>query len=216
MKVIAVIPAYNERKTIAEVVKRTRKFVDKVVVIDDGSKDNTGELARKEGAKVLVNKQNMGVGYSKRRGIKTAIEFGADIIVTLDADLQHSPEDIPRFVKKVKEGYDFVLGSRNLEKYPWIKKFGNFCLNNLTNFICGTKLKDTESGYKAFSAEAAKKMNLKAKGYHIESEIVYEVGKNKLRYTTIDIQSPVYRKGVTVLGGIKNFIYLLKKKKSDL
>ena len=216
MKVIAVIPAYNEGKTIAEVVKKTRKFVDKVVVVDDGSNDNTGELARKEGAKVLVNKQNKGVGYSKRKGIKRAIFLGADIIVTLDADLQHSPEDIPRFVKKVEEGYDFVLGSRNLEKYPWIKKFGNFCLNNLTNFICRTKLKDTESGYKAFSTEAAKKMNLKAKGYHIESEIVYEVGRNKLRYTTIDIESPVYRKGVTIFGGIKNFIYLLKKKKSDL
>ncbi len=216
MKVIAVIPAYNEGKTIEEVVKRTRKFVDEIVVIDDGSKDNTCKLAEKEGAKVLVNKQNKGVGYSKRKGIKRAIFLGADIIVTLDADLQHSPEDIPRFVKKVEEGYDFVLGSRNLEKYPWIKKFGNFCLNNLTNFICGTKLKDTESGYKAFSVDAAKKMNLKAKCYHIESEIVYEVGKNKLKYTTIDIDSPVYRKGVTVWGGIKNFIYLLKKKKSDL
>ncbi|RLI99209.1 MAG: hypothetical protein DRP06_03950, partial [Candidatus Aenigmatarchaeota archaeon] len=79
-----------------------------------------------------------------------------------------------------------------------------------------TKLKDTESGYKAFSAKAVKKMDLKATCYHIESEIIYEVGKNKLKCTTINIESPVYRKGVTVWGGIKNFVHLLKKKKGDL
>ena len=216
MKVVAVIPAYNEEKTISEVVKRTKKFVDEVIIIDDGSEDKTFELAKKQGAIVLRNKKNKGVGFSRRKGLKKAVSLGADVIITLDADLQHLPEDIPKFVEKIKEGYDFVLGERDIKNYPLIKKFGNFWLNFLTNLICGTKMKDTESGYKGFSKKAVKKINLSADKYAIESEIIYEISKHNLSYTSIKINSPTYIKGVTVKNGIENFIYLLKRKILDL
>lgn len=213
MKVTAVIPAYNEEKTISAVVKRAKWFVSQVIVVDDGSKDRTSEFARKEGALVFKNPENRGVGYTKRRGIKEAIKQDADIIVTLDADLQHNPEDIPRFVEKINEGYDFVLGKRNISKYPFIKKFGNFGLNILTNLLAGTgfRLMDTESGYKAFTRNAARKMNLTAEKYEIEAEIAYEVGKSKLKFTTILIDSPRYRSGVTVMHGFRNFWFLVRK-----
>jgi len=215
MKIIAVIPAYNEEKTIGKVIKDTKKFVDEIIVVDDGSTDRTGEIARKLGAIVLRNKKNRGVGYAKRRGLKEALKRNGNIIITLDADMQHNPYDIPKFVNKILEGYDFVIGARNLKKYPFIKKFGNFLLNLLINFLCRTKLRDTESGYKAFSAKCLKKMKLKADGYAIEGEIVYEVGKNKLKYCSINVDSPRYRSGVTVIEGIKNFLYVLKRKFFD-
>lgn len=212
MRVIAVIPAFNEEKTIGRVVRRAKKFASRVIVIDDGSVDKTAEIAKKSGAVVLENKKNRGCGYSKIRGIKVAIKQKADIIVTLDADLQHRPEDIPRFVEKINEGYDFVLGRRDIKKYPFIKKIGNFGLNFLTNLLSGTNLPDTESGYKAFTRNAAQKLRLTAERYPIEAEIAYEVGRNKLKYTTIPIESPVYREGVTVMQGFRNFWFLVRKK----
>jgi glycosyltransferase involved in cell wall biosynthesis len=217
MKVIAVIPAYNEEKTIKEVVLRAKKHAKEVIVVDDGSKDKTAQIAKKAGAILAQNKENKGLGYTKARGIREAAKRKADIIVTLDADLQHKPEDIPRFAEKINEGYDFVLGSRNLSKYPFIKKFGNFGLNTLTNLICRTrfKLMDTECGYKAFTRKAAESLNITAQKYEIEAEIAYEVSKNKLRYTSIPIESPVYRKGVTVMHGFRNFWFLIRKSVRD-
>ncbi|MGC9311009.1 MAG: glycosyltransferase family 2 protein, partial [Candidatus Aenigmatarchaeota archaeon] len=201
MKAAAVIPAYNEEKTIGEVIRRTKRHVRVVIVVDDGSRDKTAQIARKSGAILIQNGENRGVGYTKRRGLSEAIKRGADIIITLDADLQHRPEDIPRFVEKVEEGYDLVLGTRDISKYPFIKKFGNFGLNILTNLISGTnfRLMDTESGYKAFSRSGAEKLDLRAERYAIEAEIAYEAGKNHLRCVSIPIESPVYRKGVTLM-----------------
>jgi len=215
-KLIAVIPSYSGEKTLEEVVRKTSKYVDEVIVVDDTKTKKVGKIGEKLGAIVLYNNENKGVGYSRRRGIKEGLKRGADIIITLDDDLQHKPEDIPKFVRKINQGYDVVIGERNLEKYPFVKKFGNFWLTLLTNLICKTNIKDTESGYKAFSREAAKKLNLKANRYEIEGEIVYEIGRNKLKYANIRIDSPLYRKGVTITQGIRNFIYLLKRKISDL
>lgn len=215
-KIIAVIPSYGGEKTIEEVVRETSKYVNETIVIDDSFTKEIGKIAEEAGAVVFYNKGNKGVGYSRRRGIKEALKREADIIVTLDDDLQHKPEDIPKFVEKIKQGYDVVIGARDLKKYPFIKKFGNFWLTLLTNFICKTRVKDTESGYKAFSRYAAKKLDLKANRYEIEAEIIYEIGRNKLKYTCIKIDSPLYRKGVTITQGIRNFIYLLNRKISDL
>jgi len=212
MKVIAVMPAYNEEKTISGVVGRSKKHVSSVIVVDDSSTDKTTSLARKSGAIVIKNRINRGCGYSKRIGIEEALKRGADIIVTIDADGQHRPEDIPRFIEKIGEGYDFVIGRRNIKKYPFIKKFGNFSLNILTNFLSGTRLADTESGFKAFTRKAAKKMNLTADKYAIEAEMAYEVGRNRLKYTSIPIDSPKYRSGVTVIQGFQNFWFLVRKK----
>lgn len=211
-KVIAVIPSFGGKKTIKTVIERCYKYVEEVIVVDDSFKKEVGKISEKAGAIVLYNKGNRGVGYSRRRGFKEALKRGADIIITLDDDLQHKPEDIPKFVERINQGYDVVIGTRNLKKYPFIKKFGNFWLTFLTNLICRTRIKDTESGYKAFTREALKKLDLKANRYEIEAEIVYEIAKNKLKYICVDIESPIYKKGVTVKQGIKNFIYLLHKK----
>lgn len=209
-KVAIVMPAYNEEKTVGNAVKKCKKY-GAVIVVDDASKDRTAEIAKKAGAFVITHKINRGLGAALRTGFGYALKTDADIILTIDADGQHLPEEIPKFVKKIDEGYDFVLGARDLGRYPLIKKAGNFFLNAATNFVSGTRLKDTESGYRAFRKSALEKLSLKAERYEIAAEIVREIGRNRLKAANVKVKSPVYVKGVSVTDGIKNFLYILRK-----
>jgi len=217
--IIAVIPAYNEERTVGYVVGRTKKYVDEVVVVNDCSRDETAATAKKSGAVVVNHMQNMGLGSSLRDGFAKAIKLSKnddDIIITLDADGQHDPNDIPKFIEKIRDGYDFVLGKRDLRKYPFRKKFGNFFLNLATNFVSGTHLKDTESGFRAFTRKALSRLHLKARRYEIAVEIIFEVGRNNLRVANVPIKAPIYVKGVRVWDGVKNFRYLLSRRRHTL
>ncbi len=211
MNVSIIIPAYNEEKSVASVIKKAKKYGD-VIVVDDASKDKTADAARKAGAVVVRHKKNSGLGKSLRTGFKKALQMKSDMIITLDADNQHDPDDIPKLLKKINESHDFVLGQRDLSKYPFVKKFGNFFLNIATNFVAGTSLKDTESGFRAIKSSALRKMQLKAERYEIAVDIVYEVGKNKFKTASVPVRSPVYVKGVGVWDGVRNFFYLMKRK----
>ncbi len=211
---IIVIPAYNEEKTVGAVVREAKRY-GKVLVIDDASRDKTSEMARRAGALVVRHSANRGLGAALRTGFDKALKMKADVVVTIDADGQHRPDEIKHFLGLINNGYDFVLGSRDLRKYPFVKKFGNFFLNNATNFVSGTNLKDTESGFRAFRASALKKLYLKSERYEIAVEIVFEVGRNKLKYVNVPITSPLYVKGVGVKDGIKNFRYLLRRRKRN-
>ena len=211
MKVAIVMPAYNEEKTVGSIVKRSKKY-GQVIVVDDASKDNTSREARKAGATVIRHNTNKGLGSALRTGFAAALKLKPDVVMTVDADGQHEPEEIKKFLNFIDGGYDFVLGERDLVEYPFVKKFGNFFLNWITNFVSGTRLKDTESGFRAFRAEGLKKLYLRAERYEIAVEIVFEVGRNKLRHTSVKISSPRYVKGVGVWDGVKNFLYLLRRK----
>jgi glycosyltransferase involved in cell wall biosynthesis len=210
--IVAVMPAYNEEKTVFNAVKETKRYVNKVVVIDDASRDNTATLAKKAGATVIRHEQNMGLGSALRTGFRKALDMNADIVLTIDADGQHNPRDIEKFVKAVESGYDFVLGKRNLRRYPFMKKVGNLFLNNATNFIAGTNLRDTESGFRAIRGSALKKFYLKGKRYEIAVEIIFEVGRNNLKATNVEIDSPVYVKGVGIFDGFSNFMFLMHRR----
>ncbi|MBS3056699.1 MAG: glycosyltransferase family 2 protein [Candidatus Aenigmarchaeota archaeon] len=210
--IIALIPAYNEEKTVYTIVRECLRYVDEAVVINDASFDNTAEMAKKAGAKVINHDVNKGLGYAIRTGLEYAKKRKPAIVITIDADGQHEPEDIPRFIGKINEGYDFVLGSRNLRKYPFIKKIGNFFLNKFTNFISGTNLKDTESGFRAFRGSILPRFYLISDRYQIATEIVFEVGRNNLKAANIPIKSPIYVKGVRVRDGIQSFIFLMRRK----
>ena len=126
-----VIPAFNEEKTVSWVVKRAKRY-GRVVVVDDCSRDDTAALAKKAGALVIRHSHNQGLGSALRSGFRQALKMNADIIITIDADGQHNPRDIPRFISALNAGYDFVLGNRDLRKYPLRKKFGNFFLNRIS------------------------------------------------------------------------------------
>ena len=217
MKVVAVMPAYNEANRIAGVLKRTMKYVNKVVVVDDCSSDGTGRIAGKLGAVVISHRRNRGLGRSLRDGIKKALELGADVIITIDSDGQHRPEEIPLLLSRIKQGRGFVLGERDMSAYPLIKRIGNFFLTVLTDIVSGTTLRDTESGFRAFTAEAARKMQLSAERYEIAAEFVLEVGLRGITYANVKVSSPVYHrgKGVSVEDGFRNFLYLIRKRKGS-
>ena len=215
MRILIVMPAHNEEKTIFNVVKKASKY-GRVIVVDDASTDSTSTVAKKAGAVVLRHTKNKGLGSALRTGFDYALKNKADVIFTIDSDGQHDPDEIPKFMNKINEGYEFVLGVRDLSKYPFIKKFGNFFLELATNFVSGTKLKDTESGFRAFTRSALSKLNIKAERYEIAVEIIYEIGRNKIKYANVPIRSSVYVKGVGIADGFKNFRYLLKRRKRNL
>lgn len=215
MKVAIVIPAYNEEKTIGGVVKAARRY-GRVIVVNDASADGTKDAAEKSGAAVINHGKNMGLGASLRDGFREALRTKVDAVVTIDADGQHDAADIPRFLEKLGEGYEFVLGERDLSRYPFSKKLGNFFLNIATNLVSGTTLSDTESGFRAIRSDALRKFYMRSERYEIAVEMVFEAGRHGLKSVNVPIRSPLYVKGVGVVDGIKNFRYLMGRRKRSL
>lgn len=219
-KTIVVIPAFNEERRIYQNIKKIKKYVKNVIVVDDGSKDNTAKVAKRAGAFVISYKKNIGKGYAQRLGCKEALKRKADIIIIIDAN-QHKPEEIPKFLKSLKYS-DMVIGSRKLGvlKTTKVNKFGNWGLTfgvNLLSFGFNFKkwLTDTESGFRAIRANKYKLLNLKGNRYEIESEIVLESARKKLRIKEIPITTTkkVIGRGlgVGVIGGFKNAWYIFKR-----
>lgn len=201
----AVMPAYNEEKDIAGIIKNARKYVDEVVIVDDGSIDKTSKYAENAGAVVLRHIVNLGKGAALKTGCDFAIKKGAELIVVLDADAQHDPEDIPRFLDKLDK-YGIVFSYRRLGgKMPLVLRFGNWCISGIVSLLYGISLNDTQCGFRAFTAEAYKKIRWNAIDYSMESEMIARAGKQKLKYVQISIET-IYSdkyKGTTVVDGIK-------------
>ena len=217
-KIFAIIPAYNEQKHINNVVKKAKKYVDEVIVVDDGSKDKTLDNAKKSKAIVLRHLVNLGKGASLKTGCDYAIINKADIIITIDADAQHDPNEIPKFLENIKN-FDIVLTYRKLNKnMPFILKFGNQIINKTIKYLYGPKIKDSQCGYRAFTAKAYKKLRWKSSDYSMESEMIARIGKYKLSYCEIPIDT-IYSdkyKGTTILDGIKIVFDLLMWKLNNI
>lgn len=203
-KTWAVIPAMNEASRIKPVLKKTKRHIDNLIVVDDGSDDNTGKIARDEKAIVLRHRVNMGKGAALKTGCDYAISKGAERIVVLDSDGQHDPEEIPEFLKSL-EDTDIVFGKRRFNnQMPSLMRFGNSFINLMTRLLYGMRLSDTQSGYRAFTADAYRKIRWKASDYSMESEMIANSGKHGLRYKEIPIKT-IYSdryKGTTALDGI--------------
>jgi len=213
LKICAVIPAYNEEDNIAEVVKKTKENVDSVIVVDDGSEDDTAHIAEMMGATVVRHPVNMGKGFALETGIEKALEDDPDILVTLDADNQHDPADIPMLSNTlINENLDIVFGSRSLNgDMPLILRFGNWWLCKSAQVLFGTKVTDSQSGFKAFRRDAYEKLKWKSSHYSVDSEIIMNTGRNKLKHGQIPIKT-LYNckhKGTTVIDGIRIFLNML-------
>lgn len=213
MTIVAVIPAYNEEKTIGEVVINTKKYVDKVIVVDDNSQDTTYEKALNAGASVIKLNANKGVGFATRVGCDIACEEGADIIVTIDADGQHDPADIPKLIKTLKEEkLDIVFGSRRRNRHmPFIKRVGNFGLSLVVSFLFGINIKDSQTGFHAFTNEAYKKLRWSSSRYDAVSEFVVRTAKNKLKFREVEVKTIYTGKkiGMRKRDALKSFLKIL-------
>ncbi len=201
--IYCVIPAYNEEQTIKEVILRVKKQGLIPIVVDDGSKDKTYEIARKY-AIVLRHEKNKGKGNALKTGISYALENGAEKIVLIDADLQHLPEESHRLIKKLDEGYDFVMGFRNFRNVPFRHKLGNFVWRKAFNFFFGTNLKDSNNGFIAMNSKAAKTiLPYLAGGYIIESRMLIACLKNGLKIAQVPVTVLYGKRKSKILRGIK-------------
>lgn len=191
--IIACIPAYNEERTIAPVVLKTMKHADKVIVCDDGSTDLTGEIARRMGAEVLTHEKNKGKGEALKTLFRRALESGADIIVTLDADLQHDPDEIPKLLAPLLRGEaDVAIGSRFVAgaktDMPSYRLLGTKIINWLSRRRINAPVKDVQSGYRAYTRRAAEiALEAEAKGYGIEQEQLSLVVRAGLKVVEVPV-----------------------------
>ena len=177
MKVCCVIPAYQESRAINRVVTLAKKYCNRVVVVDDGSTDNTGEIATKSGATVLTHQHNQGKGAALRTGFEYALKNRFEIIITLDGDLQHNPNSIPRFLKKISEGYDIVIGSRystQSEEMPFVRKLSNLITTHALRIFFKIPVTDSQSGYRAFQREVLVRIPVRDDGFAAETEILID------------------------------------------
>jgi len=178
---IAAMPAYNEAHAIAEVIKGCKKYVDKVVVVDDGSTDNTVDIAESLGAYVIRHETNKGYGAALKNCFETARQLDADAMVIIDSDGQHDPSEIPKLLEPLKDGFDLVIGSRfvngNGKNVPIYRKFGMKVLDIATYIAGGFNVTDSQSGFRAFTASTIDIFRFKAQGMAIESEMLSDAGK---------------------------------------
>lgn len=192
-RIIACIPAFNEEKTIASVVVKALRHVDKVIVCDDGSTDLTGEIAGKLGAEVIRHERNRGKGMALRSMLSRARELNPDIVVMLDADGQHDADEIPRLIEPVKKDEaDIVIGSRFMEgarsDAPLYRRFGLRLINSLSNKTMKASVKDTQSGFRAFNAKCLRELEeAESSGFGIESEQIVLAAKKGLRMLEVPI-----------------------------
>lgn len=203
--IIAIVPAFNEEKTIGEVVSRLKKQNIEVIVVDDGSKDKTSKIAKEKGAIVIKHEKNKGKGNA----IKTGIEYVLDhfpntkYIILIDADLQHLPEEAKKLIKKLDEGYDLVKGYRSWKTVPFRHKLGNYLWCFLFLIFFGKYVRDLGNGYMAMKLNTAKIIkNVLSGGYIIEAKILKECIKRKLKLAWVPV-TVLYHKKSKILRGIK-------------
>jgi len=215
---IALIPAYNEARFIGSVVLQTLQYVDNVIVIDDGSSDTTADTARAAGADVLSMPQNMGKARAVSEGIRYIRRLQPTAVVMIDGDGQHDPKQIPTMLAPIEEGKaDIVIGSRFVgikSKIPRWRIFGQHALTVATNVASGVHTTDSQSGFRAFSADTLPYLDFYAEGFSIESEMQFIAAEQELRLAEVPI-SVVYeeppkrnpiRHGLQVINGIMRLV----------
>lgn len=188
-RVVAAVPAYNEEQTIAKVLVHTGKHVDTILVVDDGSSDDTGLISSKLGAEVIRHERNLGKGAALRSSFDWARKIGADVLVTLDADGQHDPNDIPRLVEPILRGHaDIVIGSRKLSKnVPRYRRLGGRLLDRATNVKSEDGIVDAQSGFRAYSRESLERVTTAEYGMGVDSELLMSAKSAGLRVVEVPV-----------------------------
>jgi glycosyltransferase involved in cell wall biosynthesis len=190
--IVAGIPAYNEEKTIAEVVLLAQRYVDKVIVCDDGSTDLTAEMAQGSGAVMIRHERNLGYGAAIKSLFEKAQALDADVMLTLDADGQHNPADIPRLLKPIEDNKaDIVIGSRLLKgagkEIPRYRRIGIKLLTKLSNGTVKGKISDAQSGFRAYNRNALQSLKLQENGMGVSAEILMKAGEQNLKVAETSI-----------------------------
>jgi glycosyltransferase involved in cell wall biosynthesis len=212
--VYLVIPAYNEEKTVSEVIENIASRGYKIILVNDGSADNTLNNAKNSQKKypnqifIVSHIINRGLGAALKTGMETALKHHAKYIVTFDADGQHEVNDIAKVCKPLKQGKaEAVIGARPFEDMPRSKNFANTMMNLLTRIFYRVKVRDSQSGLRAFTADAASKIDVVSRGYGVSSEFIKEIKLNNIlldEVTITTIYTPeTQAKGTNAIIGFK-------------
>jgi len=192
-KIYILIPAYNEATGIADVISNLKNSgYENILLVDDGSKDDTATIAKKAGAEVLNLVINRGQGAVLKAGIEYLREnHKPDVVVTFDADGQHQAKDIPTLIKPLEEGFDMVLGTRFLEKKsqaPFVRKLILKAGVIFTNLLSNVKLTDTHNGLRALGRKAIQEIEISHRGMEHASDIIDEISKKHLKYKEVPVE----------------------------
>ena len=195
MKIIVTIPTYNEAESIGKLIKGIKavmgggKYDYKILVVDDGSKDKTAEIAKKSGAIVCLHPKNYGLAETFKTEIKKCLELKADVIVHIDADGQYLPKDIPKLIKEVENGNDLVLGSRfkgKIEHMPLVKRMGNIAFSKVVSRITRINVTDAQTGFRAFTKKIAQEVPIISNHTYTQEQIIRAV-KQKFKVKEVPI-----------------------------
>src|SRR5438876_415542 len=191
----AVIPAYNEERHIGEVVRRTRQKLDHVLVVDDGSRDKTAERAREAGAEVIVHEKNLGKGETIKTGLRHWLDRQFDFVIILDADGQHRPEEIDRFVTAAlsQDEPRLILGSRmnDLSSMPLVRRVVNRWMSQRISAVCGQEIPDTQCGFRMLHRQLIPELLGGAARFDYETEMLIVASRQGFRIDSVPI-STVY------------------------
>jgi glycosyltransferase involved in cell wall biosynthesis len=180
MKPCALIPAYNEESTITEVVAGAGRYLQRVIVVDDGSSDATAERAREAGAEVVRHEENLGKGAALKSGLARAFDEGFDPVIILDADGQHDWREIPRFLDAARDGQaDMVVGDRmrDTEDMPLVRYLTNKVTSFFVSKLAGQRVPDSQCGFRLVNERAFRSMGFGTSRYDTESEMLIEAGR---------------------------------------
>lgn len=214
-KTCIIVPAYCEAERIGNVLEELSELPYQVIVVDDGSPDQTFEVAKGKAVIALRHKINLGKGAAMKTGCEAALKLGAEYLVVIDADGQHRPQDVTKFIARLETGDEIVFGSRSFSRgMPAMMAFGNQTLSNLVRIFFKIKVTDTQNGFRAFTASAYQKIKWQAARYDVETEMVVNAGRAQLKYSEVSIPT-IYLdnyKGTTLFDGVKILFKIIKWK----
>jgi len=212
-----VIPAYNEEKNIGDMLFRTNATLEtigvpyEIIVIDDGSTDKTKLMATRYKATVLSNGRNRGKGYALKKGIRNA---NGSILITMDADGSHQPEDIPKLLTPLLNGADIVLGSRFIGKQQYSTKklhiFGNKIFNLLIALLTGRRVTDSQTGFRVYKKKVIEDIEIASDGYEVDTELTLKTLKNGYRVHEEPITSERRKNGSSYLNPLRDGVKIFK------
>lgn len=217
-KVAVLICAYNEEKHIRKVVESAKKQIKDVIVVNDGSKDGTLKQLKKTKADIVSYSKNKGKGHALITGFKHARKKGYDYLILMDADGQHDPAELGKFIKAIDKGYDLVIGRRKKRHsgMPYLRRFVNFFTSLLISIRGGVRVKDTQSGYRAINLKFVEGMKFETHSYDLESEILLKMMKKKAKIGEVFIKT-IYGDEVSTIHPIKEsyrfFRLMFKRRK---
>jgi glycosyltransferase involved in cell wall biosynthesis len=211
IKVCAVIPFYNEKDFLSEVISETLKFVDLIIAVNDGSTDESEKtIIDIDRVQIISLNSNFGKGYALQKGFYECVKNNFDVVITLDADKQHNPDFIPDFVSQINN-CDIVIGNRlkDTKKMPFQRILSNKITSTCLSLKTGQNILDSQCGYRAYKIDVLKKINILSFGYEAESEMIIKAARAGFKIGFVNI-STIYGDEKSKMNPVKAILGFIK------